>query len=213
VLAMFSSAFAAPQPDWPPNTVVTGFPKYDGLAAGAPLPAGLQEFLAADEAPIVFTLGSSAVLDPGSFYEESAQAAGRLNRRAVLLLGRNPPPAKLSDAVATAGYARFSELFPRASAVVHQGGIGTIGQALRAGRPMLVMPYNFDQPDNAARIARLGVGQVIRRSQYQQSRVARRLREILETPSYAHQASRLSQAVGQEDGAVTAAEAIETLLR
>jgi UDP:flavonoid glycosyltransferase YjiC (YdhE family) len=213
VLAMFSAMLAAPQPDWPPNTVVTGFPKYDGAVDGSPLPPGLQEFLETGQAPVVFTLGSSAVLDPGSFYQESAQAASLLKRRAVLLLGRNPPPTKLPDGVATAGYARFSELFPSASAVVHQGGIGTTGQALRAGRPMLVMPYNFDQPDNAARIARLGSGQVIRRSQYRASRVARQLQQILETPSYAEQARRLSHAVGQEDGAVTAVEAIERLLR
>jgi len=48
-------------------------------------------------------------------------------------------------------YMPFSELFAQASAIVHQGGIGTTGQALRAGRPMLVMPSNNDQSDNAAR--------------------------------------------------------------
>jgi UDP:flavonoid glycosyltransferase YjiC (YdhE family) len=212
VLAMFSAAFAAPQADWPPNTVVTGFPMYDGAAADSPLPPGLPEFLHKGEAPIVFTLGSSAVLDPGRFYEESVQAARLLKRRAVLLLGRNPPPPELPEGVATAGYARFSELFPSAMAVVHQGGIGTIGQSLRAGRPMLVMPYNFDQPDNAARIARLGAGQIIRRPQYRASRVARQLRQILDSPSYAEQARRLSQTVRNENGAVTACQAIERVL-
>ena len=36
-------------------------------------------------------------------------------------------------------------------AIVHQGAIGITEQALRAGRPMLVMPSNNDQSDNAAR--------------------------------------------------------------
>ncbi|HZR16083.1 MAG TPA: glycosyltransferase [Verrucomicrobiae bacterium] len=213
VLAMFSAALAAPQPDWPPNTVITGFPFYDGPTDGPALPSSLEEFLRGDEPPIVFTLGSSAVLDPGSFYGESARAASLLRRRAVLLLGANPPPANLSDGVATAGYARFSELFPRSAAVVHQGGVGTTGQALRAGRPMLVMPFNFDQPDNAARVARLGAGQVIRRSEYRANRVAGQLQQILEATGYRECAQRISQTVRKENGAETACLAIERLLR
>jgi hypothetical protein len=34
-------------------------------------------------------------------------------------------------------------------------------KALRAGRPTLVMPYSYDQPDNAARVARLGTSRTI----------------------------------------------------
>jgi spore coat polysaccharide biosynthesis predicted glycosyltransferase SpsG len=46
---------------------------------------------------------------------------------------------------------------PRASVVVHQGGIGTTAEALRSGRPMLVVPFAHDQYDNAERVRRLGV--------------------------------------------------------
>ena len=57
----------------------------------------VQQFLDAGEAPIVFTLGSAAVMFPGNFYQESIQAAKLLNRRAVLLIGNNAPPAVKSE--------------------------------------------------------------------------------------------------------------------
>lgn len=97
VLALFSPVFAKPQPDWPANTVITGFTFYDGREEGAELPPALRQFLDAGEPPIVFTLGSAAVMAPGQFYEESIQAANRLNRRAVLLIGKNAPPENLPD--------------------------------------------------------------------------------------------------------------------
>jgi rhamnosyltransferase subunit B len=212
VLATFSPVLADPQPDWPPNTIITGFSFYDGESAKYPFPTVLTKFLEAGDPPVVFTLGSSAVLDPGSFFEESAEAARMLNRRAILLVGRNPTPARLPEGVLALGYVRFSELLPRASAVVHQGGIGTTGQSLCAGRPMLVMPYNFDQPDNAARITRLGVGKAISRSKYSAKFVARQIRELLENPGYGKQAAEISQRVQKERGAETACDALERLL-
>ena len=67
------------------------------------------------------------------------QTAGR---RAVLLVGKETAnrPDRLPDGVVAFDYVPFSELFPRAAAIVHQGGIGTTAQAMRSGRPMLVVP-------------------------------------------------------------------------
>ncbi len=157
IMALFSRLLADRQPDWPPQTRLTGFPFYDQHGA-AGLPPALQSFLDAGPAPIVFTLGSSAVMDAGRFYEHSAAAAQHLGRRAVLLIGTGTRnlPAYLPKDVFACEYARFSELFPRAAAIVHQGGVGTTGQAMRSGRPMLVIPYSHDQFDNAARVRALG---------------------------------------------------------
>lgn len=213
VLATFSPVLATPRPDWPTHTIVTGFPFYDGAADGPALPPELEGFLAAGDSPIVFTLGSSAVLDPGNFYSESAEAARLLRRRAVLLVGRNPLPAKLPDGIVAFGYVRFSALFPRASVVVHQGGIGTTGQAMRAGCPMLVMPYNFDQPDNAARLARLGVSRTIPRGKYSANRVARDLEQLLGDSKYRCNATEISRKLQRERGAEVACDALEGLLR
>ena len=144
-----------------------GYVFYDQDEAQSGLPAELEAFLQAGEAPIVFTLGSSAVHDPRGFFEQSAEAARMLNRRAVFLIGQNPPPSAMSSDSIAVPYAPFSELFPRAAVVVHQGGSGTTAQALRAGHPTLIMPCGFDQPDNAARVKRIGAGLTVSRESLQ----------------------------------------------
>jgi rhamnosyltransferase subunit B len=211
LLAMFSPVIGAPQPDWPANTRVTGFAFYDRYE---PMPASLRDFLDAGDPPIVFTLGSAAVFDPGEFYRSSAEAARRIARRAVLLVGPEPtglPPA--DERIAVASYAPFSELFPRAAALVHQGGIGTTAQALRAGRPMAIVPFSHDQPDNAARATRLGVATVIGRRQYSAATAADALRTLLDDPSYATRAAAIAVRLAHEDGASGAADVVEQALR
>jgi rhamnosyltransferase subunit B len=212
VLAMFSPVLAKPQPDWAANTVVTGFTFYDDDQNKAELPAKLQQFLDAGEPPIIFTLGSAAVLNPGFFYQESIQATTRLNRRAVLLMGRNPLPKKLPKEIIAIDYAPYSKLFPHACAIVHQGGIGTTAQALQAGCPTLVVPYLGDQPDNAARVKRLGTSRTIVRNQYSASRVAKELSELLKNPSYTAKALEVGQIVRTENGVNVACDAIEQQL-
>jgi len=223
-LALFSPVFAPPQADWAANTVTTGFPLHDRGEHGEGMSAALSAWLAAGDAPIVFTLGSSAVHDPGAFYDESAVAARRAGRRAVLLVGNDPrtggalpqqaapmlDDAFGSDVVAVA-YAPHSELLPRAAVVVHQGGIGTMGQALRSGRPMLVAPYSHDQPDNAMRAERLGVARVIARTRYQAAAVAAALRQLLVDPQVASTAEAVGERISAERGAQTAADALERL--
>ncbi len=211
VLALFSRAIGAPQPDWPPHTIQTGFTFYDGESERAIAPA-LQQFLAAGEPPIVFTLGSTAVLTPGEFFQTSVAAAQRLNRRAVLLIGNNPPPVNLSDRIVAFDYAPYSAIFPHAAAIVHQGGIGTTAQALRAGRPTLIMPYSHDQPDNAARVERLGTSRTIAREDYFPDRVAQQLADLLTNDRYATTALAVSQMLQAEDGVKLAGDAIEQQL-
>lgn len=212
-LALFSPRFAAPQPDWPPRTVATGFPFLQ--PPGGPLSPDLEAFLAAGPAPIVFTLGSAAVMVPGAFYRESARAAARLGQRAILLAG--PEAASLSaslpDGVIAIDYAPHAALFPRASAIVHQGGIGTTAEAMRSGRPMLVMPFAHDQFDNASRVARLGIGCEISRKRYDAAYATRALRTLLDDPRYRQRASVVGEQIRAEDGVASACAALNTLLR
>ncbi len=213
VLALFSSVFAKPQPDWARNTVLTGFAFYDGNEGETELASELQQFLDKGDPPIVFTLGSAAVMAPGRFYQESVEAAMQLNRRAVLLMGKNAPPKDLPENVFPITYVPYSQVFPCACAIVHQGGIGTTAQALRAGRPTLVMPYSHDQPDNAARVERLGTSRTIPRNHYTAERVDKQLRHLLENPSYATKASEVSGVIQAENGVGVACDAIEKQLQ
>lgn len=185
----------------------------DGTQGEAEITPELKQFLDVGEPPIVFTLGSAAVLDPGNFYQESIQAAKQLNRRAVLLIGKNPPPENLSEDILAVNYAPYSQIFPHACAIVHQGGIGTTAQALRAGRPTLVMPYSHDQPDNAAWVERLGTSRTIPRKQYSAPQAAKELSKLLNNSSYAIKAAEAAGIIKKENGVCVACDQIEKQLK
>ena len=214
VLALFSPVIGEPQPDWPASTRTTGFLFYDGDAGKMDLAPELEAFLQAGPPPLVFTLGSAAVLDAGDFYEQSALAAEQLGERAVLLVGNDPrnlPAHRVPDSICIAEYAPYSRLFPRASLIVHQGGVGTTAQVLRAGKPMLVMPYSHDQPDNARRVRRLGVAKVIQRHRYRADTAANLIREMLAEPKYRERAATIGAQVRGENGLREAGDALEQL--
>ena len=216
VLALFSRVLGVEQKDWPPNVLISGFCFYDANAGNLALEPDLEKFLKAGAPPVVFTLGSAAVLAAGPFYEISAQAAKLLGMRAVLLIGddpRNRPTQHLPRSICVAQYAPYSVLFPRVELVVHQGGVGTTAQCLRAGRPMLIMPYSHDQPDNARRMRRLGVARALLRSRYTAKRVARVLRAMLAEPEYEEEAQKAAHEIASENGAATACNALEDLYR
>jgi rhamnosyltransferase subunit B len=212
-LAMFSKVLAKPQSDWARSTLQTGFCFYDGNQDLGNMPEDLNKFLDAGEPPIVFTLGSAAVMDARDFYEQSIAAAKLVNKRAVMLYGIfNEPPKGLDADRVGFDYAPFSQVFPRACAVVHQGGVGTTSQVLRAGVPMIVMPYSHDQPDNAARCKRLGVSETINRNNYKAENVAKLLDKILSKPNYKAKAEEAKRIVNAENGTQIACDAIEHLL-
>jgi UDP:flavonoid glycosyltransferase YjiC (YdhE family) len=209
VLALFSPLMAAPQPDWPAHTLVTGFPFYDQAEHGQGIDPDLERFLDAGPPPVVFTLGSSAVQKAGNFYRESIAAVRRLGRRAVLLVGDNSMQEALPPEIVAFPYAPFSKIFPRAAVTVHQGGIGTCAQVLAAGRPMLVVPFAFDQPDNAARLQRLGVARAVPRKQYTAERAYAELKLLLSHPAYAASAAEVARKIAEENGVRAASDAIE----
>jgi len=216
VLALFSRVLGDPQPDWPRNTLITGFAFYDGDAGNTNLAPELEAFLAAGPAPLVFTLGSAAVMAAGNFYEVSADAVDLLGQRAVLLIGNDPqnlPKRPLSKDICVARYAPYSKIFPKASAIIHQGGVGTTAQALKAGRPMLVMPYSHDQPDNARRVRHLGVAKVIQRKDYSPAAAAHKIKGLLEGAEYTERAAEVARVIAEEDGVRTACDALENASR
>ena len=184
VIGLFPDWFAAVQPDWPPQTRLTGFPLYDEGDA-TPLAAELDRWLDAGEPPVVFAPGT-ANRQAARFFQAGADACRHLGRRGLFLTRfAEQIPEPLPPGVIHAEYAPFGSLLPRAAALVHHGGIGTAAQALRAGCPQLVMPMAFDQPDNAVRLAGLGVGRYLRPSRFSGLAVSRELDALLESEEVA----------------------------
>jgi rhamnosyltransferase subunit B len=200
------------QPDYPHPTSIVGFATFDaddGSTVG--LDPALQKFLDDGPAPLVFTLGSLIVNSPGRFYGHGARAARNLRMRAVLLAGEQGcgELAHLQSAdVFIAAYAPHSVLFPRAAAIIHHGGIGTLAQALRSGHPQLIVPYFADQPDNAARARRLGVARILPPRRFSASAASRHLARLLGGGRYLEQARIIGKSLSAEDGAARAARIV-----
>jgi UDP:flavonoid glycosyltransferase YjiC (YdhE family) len=213
VLAMFPEAFASKQPDWPPNTIQCGFPFLDEDFMGSPMESALVEFLANGEAPVIFTLGSAAVRVAPWLVEAAAAASKEGMFRAVILAG--PAAAEMAKRHVSANTiivasAPYHELFPRGRVIVHSGGIGTTAQALRSGRPQVIVPFAFDQFDNAERVARLACGVELSKSKARNPAPIRRA--ILRANVLAGNAWKLKEKFAT-NGSEIAAEVIFNRLR
>jgi len=160
VIGFFPDWFAPPQPDWPPQTRLVGFPLFDGF--GEPvLDPDLATWLDEGSPPVVFAPGS-ANRQAERLFSVGAAATARSGMRALFVTPwADQLPSPLPGHVRHVSRAPFSALFPRCAVAVHHGGIGTTAQALRAGVPQVVVGGAFDQPDNGARLVRLGVGRRI----------------------------------------------------
>jgi rhamnosyltransferase subunit B len=203
-LALFSRVIGQPQPDWPSTARQTGFCFLDDAHD---MPAELDDFLSAGPPPVVFTLGSAAVLTAGDFFTESSRAIEKVGCRAVFIAGKESRIASAGNTFVTS-YAPYSQVFRQAAVVVHQGGIGTTAQGLRAGRPALIIPFAHDQPDNAMRVVRAVAGLSIPRAKYSAPRAASVIRELLDNETYKAGAQRAAASLAQEDGVAAACSAI-----
>jgi rhamnosyltransferase subunit B len=177
VIAFFPDWFARPQPDWPQNMHLVGFPLWDSDDT-ARIDAAM-EFLEAGAPPVIFTPGSAGAT-MHEFFRESVQAAEQLKMRAMLVTNHpEQTPANLPAGIQAFGYLPFSQILPRAALLVYHGGIGTLAQGVKAAVPHLVVPHAHDQFDNAWRIKRLGLGDSIAINSYNARRAARAMRSLL----------------------------------
>lgn len=178
VIGLFPQWYGRPQPDWPPQTLCTGFARYDEAELGG-LPPTLKQFLDDGEPPIVFTPGS-AMFHGQRFFNEAAGACAILGRRGVFLSRHAVHiPRQLPAGIAHFDYAPFSALLPKTAALVHHGGIGTSAQAMAAGVRQVVCPYAHDQLDNAGRLSRLGVSRTLAPRRFKARALAKLLQQWL----------------------------------
>ncbi|MCU1259219.1 MAG: glycosyl transferase [Bryobacterales bacterium] len=198
VIGLYPDWFVKPQPDWPPNTHLTGFPLTD-LKDQVEVPGEVETFLKAGDAPIVFTLGS-AIPMPRSFVQTSIETCRILGRRGIFLspFAENIPE-NLPPPIAQFRFVPLSALLPRAAALVHHGGIGTMAQAFAAGIPQLVIPFNFDQPANAAHLRALAAGESIRLRDFRHPGATRKLRRLLTSAQVAEACRNLALRVAKMD--------------
>lgn len=213
VLGLWPEWFGPMQPDWPPQTRLCGFPLYDEKEL-EPLPPSLLDFLGAGDKPIAFTPGS-AMWRGEAFFAAAVAICQRLGRRGILLSRDSEHiPRPLPAGIIHVAFAPFSSLLPHVAALVHHGGIGTTSQALAAGVPQMVVAMSHDQPDNGARVEKLGIGKVTNPAALRKvEKTARLLAALIDQPKTQIRCAEIAKRFGDEDRFAVACNAIEELQR
>lgn len=124
-------------------------------------------------------------------------------QRVVLLTGWSGSDVKdlSSSDLYVAKHIPHSWLFPRISAVVHHGGAGTTGAAVRAGIPSIIIPFFFDQRFWADRLANLGVGlPPILKKSLNRNKIASAVKDILDNGMMLERIKQLACHVNNEQG-------------
>jgi UDP:flavonoid glycosyltransferase YjiC (YdhE family) len=157
-LYAYSEAVVPRPDDWDESSVVTGYWFLDAPAGWQPDPA-LVSFIENGPPPVYVGFGSMSMFGAAATTDAILEAITLAGQRAVLTNGESMLAADpLPGEVFVAGAVPHDWLFPRMAAVVHHGGAGTTGAALRAGKPTVICPFVGDQAFWGRRVAALGVG-------------------------------------------------------
>ncbi|MDX1951948.1 MAG: glycosyltransferase [Verrucomicrobiota bacterium] len=179
VIALFPDWYAQKQTDWPAQLRLCGFPIQDGNGQEQ-LPSETVTFCEKGSKPIVFTFGTG-MMHAHTLFKEAIEVCSQIQERAIFLT-RFPEqlPTELPPFVHYCRFAPLQKLLPLCSAIVHHGGIGTTAKAFASGIPQLILPFAFDQLDNACRVKKAGAGEFLLKAQRNPSSVTAALTRILD---------------------------------
>ena len=208
-IGMFPEWFARPQPDWPSQMQVTGFPMFHGTHPHHLDPRAV-DFCQAGEPPIVFTFGTG-MMHATEMFEQAVETCRLIDARGILLTGhRQQLPATLPASMCHFEFLPLGQLLPNCAAIVHHGGIGTVAWALATGTPQLIIPHAWDQLDNAQRVVQLGVGKMLKRRGVTAARTANILSRLMNHQTRTR-CSQIADRFGGEEAVRLAAQSIEQL--
>jgi MGT family glycosyltransferase len=142
------------------------------------------------------TLGTIFNLESGDLVERLITAGGLIDGDVLVTTGPFLAAADLPAAAPRVQVAEFvpqEEVLPGAGAVVCHGGSGTLVAALALGVPVVVLPMGADQPDNADRVAELGVGIVLDALTATPAEIAAATTAVLDDDRYRAAASELAR--------------------
>jgi sterol 3beta-glucosyltransferase len=207
-----SPSFMPPPPDWPPHIYTTGY-WFLPTPAYTPPPA-LETFLAAGAPPVYIGFGSMSNRDPEGTMRIILGALKQSNQRGIVYSGWAglhsldlPPNVYLLDG------APHDWLFPRMAAVVHHGGAGTTGAALRAGVPSSVVAHIGDQWFWGRRLHETGVGAApMRRHQLTEARLTETLNTLSNDSTIRTHVAQMGERIRAEDGISNAVKAFKRIL-
>jgi MGT family glycosyltransferase len=180
----------------------------------APMPEWLAQ-IRRDQPLIYVTEATIGTTDP-FLLKAAARALRDLPVQVVMTTGKQRDPNDLSFEVAAPNirvesYVPQSDLLPKVSVMVTLGGSGGVLAALKAGVPLVIVPTEWDRPENAQRVVEAGAGLRIDPKQCTPERLRAAVERVLNEPSFRKNAQRLASDFARYGGPARAARLLEDL--
>jgi len=199
--------------DWNDTTEMTGYWFLDKTSEYQPHRT-LEDFLNNPSPPVCFTFSSLPIKNPKKLIEIVAMALKDTGQRGIIVSGFTDLKVNnIPENILLTGPIPYSRLFPRVKIIVHHGGAGTTAEAIRAKRPMIITPYNVDQPFWAKRCFKSGVStKPIPFRKLNSRNLAVAINQIMENKSYSQKAEELGKKISSENGVESAIKFIEKMI-
>jgi MGT family glycosyltransferase len=179
-----------------------------------PLPTWLAEL--PTEQPWVHVTEGTMHAQAPIVLRAAAQGLANLPMQVIMTTGRDRDPAQLgldniAPNVRVERWVSHADLLPRTDVLITTGGGGTVMAALSAGVPMVVVPTQWEKPDNAQRVAEAGAGIRLSPRRCTPRRLREAVEQVLKDPSFRQNVLRLAAIFERYGGAPRAAQLLEVL--
>lgn len=179
-----------------------------------PSPAWLTR-LSGDQPVVHVTEGTVHTQTPMVLRAAAEGLAGR-PMQVIMTTGASRDPehldlGPLAPNIRLTRWVAHSDLLPLTDVLVTTGGAGTVMAALHAGVPLVVVPTEWDKPENAQRVVEAGVGVRLAPQRCTPTRLRAAVEQVLSDPGFRRNAQRMSTLLTRYDGPTRAAQLLEEL--
>jgi UDP:flavonoid glycosyltransferase YjiC (YdhE family) len=168
-----------------------------------------------DGAPLVLVAGSTAQDQGLRLVRTAIQALGSEPVRVLVSLNQQGVtwPDPVPENVTVVDWVSYSQVLPKASAVLSNGGHGTVVRALSEGVPLLVCPAGGDMGENGARVTWSGAGLMLPWTLLGPGSLRLAMRRILADARFAERAQQIAAWGRENDGAARGADLLQRYAR
>ena len=188
---------------WPREIHVTGPMLFELPHPDIELPEG--------EAPLVLVAASTAQDHELRLVSAAIRAFEDEPVRVLVSLNQHGRewPDPVPENVTVVDWVSYSQILPRTSLIVTNGGHGTVVRALSEGVPLVVCPAGGDMGENGARVAWSGAGLMVPWGLLGPGPLRLATRRVLGDGGFAERARRIADWGRDNDGAARGAELLE----